>query len=299
MKQVLSLALVFCGAVFGSPPAETTGVEPRVCVLVFDAADLSPLPDSTVVFRPVRADDAAGRAGVLVPSGEPSVQLATGNDGVACAERLPPGNYLPEASRPGFWSTRSQPFRFPPEACEIPAETPDRLDLRIGLAARWAADAERSREGGEPVSDTSALRAPLRRLRVTAVDWENVALPGVTVWLTPMSDLGSDPEEAWLSGRAPTAGGGPLLGVTRNRGGFCFDDLPAGRYRVRAQLEGFGETEVGPIEVPPSAFGQVKLPIALELTWAEREALKTIVSLCEGWPDMLVERPGPPPDDCP
>lgn len=224
----------------------------------------------------------------------------TDGEGVACAEGLPAGNYLPEISKAGFWSTRSEPFQFPPEPCKTPSDAGERLEIRVGLAARWAPGVDRSGEKAEATSETSTPRGPTRRLRVTILEGTTAPIPGVTVMLLPVRGADAESGEAWLPCRWSTADGcGAITGVTRGGGGVCFDDLPAGRYRVRTQLDGFWETEVGPIEVPPSAFGQVKLPIALELTWAEREALKTMVSLCEGRPDMMVERPGPPPDDCP
>lgn len=64
MKRSVVFALALCGAIGGSPPAECREAHPRACVLVVDAAGLAPLPDSTVVLRPVRKDEGAGRDGV-------------------------------------------------------------------------------------------------------------------------------------------------------------------------------------------------------------------------------------------
>jgi len=302
MKRRGTLAIALCGVIGGSLPAESSGVDLRVCVLVVDAADLTPLADSTVVLHPVRAEDARGQAGGWVPSGEPSISLTSDAEGAACAERLPAGNYLPEISRPGFWSTRSEPFQFPPEPCKTPSDAVERLDIRVGLAARWAPDADRSHESDEASSATTAARGPTRRLRIRIFDEENkLGLPGVTVMLLPESGAGPESDEGWLPCRWSTKdGSGAITGVTRNRGGVCFDDLPAGRYRVRTQLDGFWETEVGPIEVPPTAFEQVKLPIALELSWAMREELEHLVVTSEDpSPELMALWPAPPPDDCP
>lgn len=302
MTRRVALAIVLCGAVGGWCPAVSGAIDLRVCVLVVDAAGLAPLPDSTVVLRPVQKDEGAGRDGVWVPSGEPSVSLETDGEGVACAEGLAAGNYLSEISKPGFWSTRSEPFQFPPEPCKTPSEAVERLDIRVGLAARWASDADRSREGGEAASATSAPGGPTRRLRVQILDEKfKSGLPGVTVMLLPVSGSAPGSDEAWLNCRWSTADAcGAISGVTRNRGGVCFDDVPAGRYRVRTQLDGFWETEVGPIEVPPSAFGQVKLPIALELSWAMREELEHLVVTSEDpSPELMALWPATPPDDCP
>lgn len=301
MKRCATLAIALFGASGGSLPAEAGEGDLRVCVLVVDASGLAPLPDSTVVLRPVRKDEAAGRDAVWVPSGEPSISLETDGEGVACAEGLPAGNYLPEISRPGFWSTRSEPFQFPPEPCKTPLDAVERLDIRVGLAARRAPDADRSGEKGEATSATSTPRGPTRRLRITILEETTAPIPGVTVMLLPVSGADAESDEAWLPCRWSTADGcGAITGVTGGRGGVCLDDLPAGRYRVRAQLDGFWETEVGPIEVPSSAFEQVKLPLALELTWAMREELKHIVVTSEdGWPELAALAPAPPPDDCP
>lgn len=253
------VALGFALAIVSAAFADPASAAKRLCVQVLDTEELAPMPESRVVLLPVRSSAGSGVLEVWSPTGNPPVEGWTDARGEACFENPAPGHYLVRASQDGFWDSLLEPIQLWPGGL-------GRLEIRIGLALQWVGDiiavvgGSQERPAAAPLPGVSP-----RRLCVETRDDRHVVLPGVRVTLRPTDGAADDSEVGWRECIPSIRGScGPIEHVTDGYGTACFEGLSPGLYRLRTTLEGFWDTEVGPLRVPVHGFDRLDLPIALD-----------------------------------